>query len=62
MLCGETHRNNRCFEKDESIIDVISNAFGDISGFDKILVLDEARVYAIETDVIKTDVVKGENR
>ena len=25
-------------------------------------VLDEARVYAIETDVIKTDVVKGENR
>ncbi len=62
MLCGETHGNNRCFEKDESIIDVISNAFGDISGFDKILVLDEARVYAIETDVIKTDVVKGENR
>ena len=45
MLCGETHGNNRCFEKDESIIDVISNAFGDISGFDKISVLDEVRAY-----------------
>ncbi len=45
MLCGETYGNNRCFEKDESIIDVISNAFGDISGFDKISVLDEVRAY-----------------
>lgn len=45
MLCGETYGNNGCFEKDESIIDVISNVFGDISGFDKILVLDEAGAY-----------------